>query len=452
MRLEYQILIAFALDLLLGDPRWLPHPVKLIGRFALALESPLRRAIPNARAAGVIAVLVVLGATGLATFAVIRIAAALHPFAGDAVSILLLYTTFAARDLAQHSHNVYRALRDGDLSEARRRVKMIVGRDTWRLDETGVTRATVESVAENMVDGVTAPIFFAVLGGPVGAMLYKAVSTLDSTFGYKNERYLNFGWASARLDDLANFIPARLTAPLVAVAAALLGLRPLNALRMWLRDGRKHESPNADLAEAAVAGALGVQLGGLNHYDGEPSEHPLMGDPLQPLERRHILKTNWLMLTTSALALAVFIGARAAVCSGGVKVAESAPCANGLNCTPAQVCNSTSGASSLCEPTVPLGNQAARDRFNRTLAQVCGLLPAAHTVSEPTVRARDEATPDRFNRTLAQVCDSTSAAACLLRPVVAPHEETARAWKLAPLKWRELPGSPLLNKADHRLR
>ena len=261
--------------------------------------------------------LVVLSATGFATFGLIRALAVLHPLAGNAVSICLLYTTFAARDLSNHSHQVHRALCDGSLTEARRRVGMIVGRDTWRLDEPGVVRAAVESIAENVVDGVTAPMFFAVLGGPVGAMLYKAVNTLDSTFGYKNECYVYFGWASARLDDIANYVPARLTAPLVAAAAALLGLRPLNALQMWLRDGRKHESPNAGLAEAAVAGALGVQLGGPNHYDGESSEHVHMGDALQPLERRHILKANWLMLTTSVLALAIFVGIRAAICAGG---------------------------------------------------------------------------------------------------------------------------------------
>ncbi|MCX6900426.1 MAG: adenosylcobinamide-phosphate synthase CbiB [Verrucomicrobia bacterium] len=323
MRLECQVIAAFALDLLLGDPRWLPHPVKLIGRFAAALEAPLRRSISNARVAGVIAVVIVLSVTGLIAFALVHCAAALHPIAGDVVSILLLYTTFATKDLAQHAHAVYRALADDGLPEARRRVAMIVGRDTANLDEREVVRATVESVAESLVDGVTAPLFFSVLGGPIGAMLYKAVNTLDSTFGYKDERYLQFGWASARLDDVANFLPARLTAPLVAVAAALLGHNALRSLRIWLRDGRKHASPNAGLSEAAVAGALGVQLGGLNYYGGEPSEHPRMGDPTRPLERRDIPRANALMLATATLALIVFNGARLAAlelprfCNGG---------------------------------------------------------------------------------------------------------------------------------------
>lgn len=310
MRLEYQIIAAFALDLLLGDPRWLPHPVKFIGRFAAALEAPLRRAVPNARAAGALAALLVLGAAGGATFALVSGAARLHPALGDLVSIVLLYTCFAGRDLARHAGRVHEALAAGDLPRARHAVSMLVGRDTESLDEPEVVRAAVESVAENMVDGVTAPLLFAAIAGPVGAMLYKAANTLDSTFGYKNERYLRFGWASARFDDWVNYLPARLTAPLAALAAAFLGLRPAGAWRTFRRDGRKHPSPNSGLAEAAVAGALGVQLGGVNSYFGVASERPRMGDPLRPLERAHILQTNRLMLATSALALALFAAIR----------------------------------------------------------------------------------------------------------------------------------------------
>ena len=303
MNLEYQLLIAFCLDLLLGDPRWLPHPVKLMGRFAMALEKPLRSGIANARAAGIAAVALVVGSAGFAAWAVTRGAAMAHPIAGDVVSILLLYTTFAARDLLRHSHEVYRALRSGDLSGARRAVAMLVGRDTDKLDEQGVSRAAVESVAENLVDGVTAPIFFAALGGPVAAMMYKAASTLDSTFGYKNERYMFFGWASARFDDVANFLPSRTTVPFIALAAAISGTRPLGALRICLRDGRKHPSPNSGLSEAAVAGALGVQLGGLNYYDGESVQGALLGDPVRPLKRNTILLANILVFVTAILFL-----------------------------------------------------------------------------------------------------------------------------------------------------
>ncbi len=307
MKLEYQVAIAFGVDLLLGDPRWLPHPVKLIGRFAAALEAPVRRLVPIPRLAGILVVVAVLGVTGGATWAAVRLALIVHPIIGDLVAIGLLYTCFAARDLIDHSNGVERALAECNLFEARRRVAMMVGRDTERLDEGETVRAAVESVAENLVDGVTAPLFFAVLAGPVGAMMYKAVNTLDSTFGYKNERWREFGWASARLDDLINWIPARLTAPLVPLAALLLCLKPFEAVRIVLRDHAKHPSPNSGFAEAAVAGALGVQLGGVNYYFGRASERPRLGDPVQPLARRHIGQANRLMLATSALALGVFI-------------------------------------------------------------------------------------------------------------------------------------------------
>jgi len=310
MRLEYQILAAMGLDLLLGDPRWFPHPVKLIGRFAERLELPLRRAIPQASSAGILAWLVVVGTTGCATFGLVWGAGRVHPVLGDVVRVLVLYTSLAARDLLRHSLAVYRALQAEDLPEARRRVSLIVGRDTDRLDEAGVTRAAVESVAESLVDGIAAPLFFGVLAGPVGAMVYKAINTLDSTFGYKSEQYLHFGWASARADDVANYLPARLTAPLVALAAIPLGGRPWDALRILFRDGRKHASPNAGLAEAVVAGALGVQLGGVNYYLGEPLEKPTIGDPLTPLNRSHIPKANALILMAYILAAALFLGVR----------------------------------------------------------------------------------------------------------------------------------------------
>jgi adenosylcobinamide-phosphate synthase len=311
MHLTFQILLAVALDLLLGDPRWLPHPVRGIGWLAQRLERPLRRLIPAEKAAGIVTVLLVVGSTGLTVWAAVRLAGLIHPLAGDVVSALAIYTAIAARDLARHSMAVFRALAAGDLALARQRVAHIVGRDTAHLDEAGVTRATVECVAESTVDGVTAPLFFAIVAGPVGAMAYRAVNTLDSTFGYKTERYLHFGWASARLDDLANYLPARLTAPLIGVAAALLGRRPLQAWRILRRDGRKHESPNAGLSEAAMAGALGVQLGGLNTYAGEPLEKPAIGDPAVPLAAGHIPAANALMFATLALFLALGLAIRA---------------------------------------------------------------------------------------------------------------------------------------------
>jgi adenosylcobinamide-phosphate synthase len=327
MRLEYQVLAAVAIDLAMGDPRWLPHPVRAIGWLATRLETVARwvlgrrlaggrarrvarRASPPAKLAGLVVALVVYAVAGLAAWGAIKAAALFDPAAADAVAILLIYAAIAPRDLARHSAAVYRALAGGNLVEARLRVARIVGRDTDGLDEAGVVRAAVESVAESTVDGVTAPLLFAVAAGPVGAIVYRAVNTLDSMFGHQDDRYRDFGWAAARIDDLANYLPARLTVVLVCLAAGLLRQRPLSALRTLVRDGRKHASPNSGLAEAAVAGALGVQLGGPISYDGQSLEKPVIGDPLVPLSRRHIRAANALMFATAALLLAVILPLR----------------------------------------------------------------------------------------------------------------------------------------------
>ena len=312
MRLEYQIIAAWGLDMALGDSRRLPHPVRLIGRFAGFLEAPLRSSISNPRVAGLAAALLVVFASTAAAWAGIRSAAFIHPWAGEALSIAILYWSLAARDLADHALDVHGALAHDDLPAARRLVSRIVGRDTASMDRGAVARAAVESVAENTVDGVVAPLFFAVLAGPVGAMFYKAVSTLDSTFGYRNERYLKFGWASARFDDLANYIPARLTAPFMMLAALPLG-GALRSFRICRRDGRLHASPNAGLAEAAMAGALGIQLGGPVSRGGRVEVMPLLGAPAALPEARHIRLACAVMLTTGLLAGAAFIAVRLGV-------------------------------------------------------------------------------------------------------------------------------------------
>jgi adenosylcobinamide-phosphate synthase len=305
--LPVQILLALLLDLLVGDPRWFPHPVRLIGRLALLLESFFRKLIANRYLAGVVTVIIVLLVIGLMTYIVIQGATLLHPLAGTAVSVFLLYTTLAVNDLTKHSRSVGKALLAGDLATARKRVSMLVSRDTGHLQEEGIARSCVESVVENMVDGVTAPLFFAALGGPVAAMLYKAVNTMDSTFGYKNERYKEFGWAAARLDDLVNFVPARLTALLVPIAAMLLRLQVKDAVRIFLRDRYKNTSPNSGQIEAAAAGALGIQLGGLNYYHGKACNYPTIGDGDQPVTANHIVMANRLLFVVSALAAVCFV-------------------------------------------------------------------------------------------------------------------------------------------------
>jgi adenosylcobinamide-phosphate synthase len=306
--LESQILLALLLDMLVGDPHWLPHPVRLIGRLALALEMPMRRLWRRPRLAGTVTVLLVLGATAGAAWGTLELAGRVHLLARDAAAILLLWTTFACRDLVRHSSAVLAALSAGDLELARERVSWIVGRDTGELDSDGVVRATVESVAENGVDGVTAPLLFAVVGGPVAALTYKAINTLDSTFGYKSERYLRFGWAAARLDDLANYLPARITAPLMALAAWPLGLSPRAAWRVMWRDHACHSSPNAGWPEAAMAGALSVRLGGRSTYQGVLNEKPWLGDPYGPMSPALIEAANrvlWLTLALVAGALLI---------------------------------------------------------------------------------------------------------------------------------------------------
>ncbi len=298
MSLELQIITAFLLDQLLGDPRRFPHPVKFIGSLALAAEECLRKIISSEKRAGIIAVLLVLSLTG-GSVSLILYWAAKFSWLYDVFAVYFLYTAFAARDLAEHSKKVYAALAHGDLSGARSQVAMIVGRDTASLDEEGVGRACIESVAENLVDGVTAPLFWAAVAGPVGALLYKAVNTMDSLFGYKNEKYIHFGWAAAKLDDLANWLPARITALSLIVAAFVIRLDAMRAYKIWRRDRRKHASPNSAQTEAAAAGALGIQLGGASFYFGILQEKPTIGDAGKKIEPADIALGNRLMLATS---------------------------------------------------------------------------------------------------------------------------------------------------------
>jgi adenosylcobinamide-phosphate synthase len=309
MSLPVQLIGALALDAVAGDPRWLPHPVKLIGKLSATLESLTRRLLPP-KVAGIVTAAFTVAMAGAVTWAGIAAFSFLHPFLGELASTLVLWTTIASRDLADHAREVDRALRAEDLPCARRSLAKMVSRDTEGLEESAIVRGTIESVSENTMDGVTAPIFYACLFGPVGAIAYKAINTLDSMFGYRNERYLRFGWASARLDDCAGYIPARLTAPLISIGAGLLGLNSVNSFRIWFRDGQRHPSPNSGLAEAAVAGALDIQLGGVNRYFGQLSNKPTIGEPNLPLTRDKIIQSIRLMAVTTGLAVLTGLGLR----------------------------------------------------------------------------------------------------------------------------------------------
>ncbi|WP_338053111.1 MULTISPECIES: adenosylcobinamide-phosphate synthase CbiB [Prosthecochloris] len=308
--LELQLLAAFILDLLLGDPRKLPHPVKSIGFLAVNTEALLRKYREiSLRVAGILAVVIVVGGTVVVTSGVLWLCFSVHPLFGVAASIVILYFSFAAEDLARHARAVLTALEQEGLQQAREKVGMMVGRDTVAMDKEDVVRATVESVAENTVDGVTAPLFYALLFGPVGAMTYKAINTLDSMFGYKNERYMDFGWASAKLDDIANYLPARLTVPVVGFAAWLMRLDGHAVFRSVVRTARQHASPNAGFSEAAFAGALGVRLGGPRSYGGIRQTLPYLGIVEDDCTIDTLRKTIRLMVLSAFLFLAsgVFI-------------------------------------------------------------------------------------------------------------------------------------------------
>ena len=310
IRLELQILAAMMLDLLLGDPRWLPHPVRAMGWLISRLERLARGVLGDRRIAGAALAAGVVGLSGLGSWAILQAANLAHPLAGDIVSIILIYTCLSARDMVRHSEIIRQKLDADDLPAARAATAMIVSRDTDALDEAGICRSTVESVAENLADGVIAPLLFAVVAGPIGAIVFKAVSTLDSMVGYKNERYIRLGWASAKLDDIANFIPARLTGPAVAIAAALTGGRAGRAMKICWRDHNLHASPNSAWSESAFAGALGIQLGGPTIYDGQVIEHPTLGDADEPIRPGHIRKANRLFIATALIVVAVLLAGR----------------------------------------------------------------------------------------------------------------------------------------------
>jgi len=318
------VLSAFIIDLAVGDPRALPHPVVGMGNVIRKLEPFLRRlsgsrllrltlhprdpASPEAhqktlRLAGILFPLLLVGGSFAATWALLYALSLVHPWLGYAAAAWFVSTTVAAKGLADAGLDIYRLLRAGDLPEVRRALSMIVGRDTDNLSEAEIARGAVETVAENIVDAIVSPLFYALIGGAPLAMAYRAANTLDSMVGYKNEKYASLGWASARFDDLANWIPARLSALAIAAAAGLLKLSPRRALFTVRRYARLHPSPNSGFPESAVAGALGIQLGGLNYYKGVASDRARMGEPLVPLEAEHIRLTARLMYLSSALFL-----------------------------------------------------------------------------------------------------------------------------------------------------
>ena len=311
------LVIGFCIDLLVGDPHGFPHPVVLIGKCISVLERGLRCICPKTpsgeRAAGAI----LWGAVVIVSTAVpallLWLSGLLSPWLRLALESVMCWQILAVKSLRDESMKVYDALESGDLAASRHAVSMIVGRDTDRLDDAAVTRAAVETVAENASDGVIAPLFYLMIGGAPLGMAYKAVNTLDSMVGYKNERYIDFGCASARLDDAVNWIPSRLSALLMIAVCPIVGLDARGAARIWRRDRRRHASPNAAQTESACAGALGLRLAGPAVYFGKLVEKPTIGDASREIEWGDIARATRLMLAASVCALVVFGAARAAV-------------------------------------------------------------------------------------------------------------------------------------------
>ena len=308
------MVLGLALDRRFGDPEGFPHPVRAMGRMIQGLESWLRRRFPQSqggeRAAGICLTAAMMLFWGAVPLALLLAAARVHPLLAAALESFFCYQLLAVRSLRTESMKVYRGLQAKDMEQARYAVSRIVGRDTRPLSEEGIIRAAVETVAENTSDGAAAPLFYMAIGGAPLAFVYKAVNTMDSMVGYKNDRYRYFGWCSARMDDLWNLIPARLSGVCMILAAGLLGMDGKGALRIFLRDRYQHKSPNSAQTEAACAGALGIRLAGDAWYFGKLVPKPWIGDSKRPAEAEDIPRACRLMEGTVALAAAFLLGLR----------------------------------------------------------------------------------------------------------------------------------------------
>ena len=300
----------YILDLLIGDPHWLYHPVRLIGNLISLLESILLKekdtSAKKYRKGMVLAILTPL-ITGIVTVSILVVGYHINMILGCVIETIMCYQILAVKSLKVESMKVYYALDKEGLQQARNAVAMIVGRDTKQLDEHGVVRAAVETVAENTSDGVIAPLFYMMLFGAVGGFVYKAVNTMDSMIGYKNDKYLYFGRCAAKLDDVANYIPARLSGWLMVAASAFVKMDVKNAAKIYRRDRRNHASPNSAQTEAAMAGALEIQLAGNAYYFGKLYEKPTIGDGIRSVEVEDIRRSNRLLYATAILGAVIFL-------------------------------------------------------------------------------------------------------------------------------------------------
>ena len=310
------IIIGFVIDSFIGDPYNLPHPIRLIGRLISKLEIFIRRRFRNLYAGGVFLALTVIFISAVVPFFILYFYYRLNIVFGILIEGIFCYYLIAPKCLRNESMKVYSAIKIKDTEKARKAVSMIVGRDTQCLDESGIIKAAVETVAENTSDGVTAPIMYMSLGGAVFGFIYKAVNTMDSMIGYKNDKYINLGRFAAKLDDAFNFIPSRLTAAVMILSAYILGMNGKNAFRIWKRDRRKHASPNSAQTEAVCAGALEIRLAGDAYYFGKLHKKEYIGDDIRPIENEDIRRANKLMYCTSIIVLIVSVSIRGIIFGG----------------------------------------------------------------------------------------------------------------------------------------
>lgn len=310
------IIIGFVIDSFIGDPYNLPHPIRLIGRLISKLEKFIRRRFRNLHAGGVFLALTVIFISAVVPFFILYFYYRLNIIFGILIEGIFCYYLIAPKCLRNESMKVYSAIKIKDTEKARKAVSMIVGRDTQCLDESGIIKAAVETVAENTSDGVTAPIMYMSLGGAVFGFIYKSVNTMDSMIGYKNDKYINLGRFAAKLDDAFNFIPSRLTAAVMILSAYILGMNGKNAFRIWKRDRRKHASPNSAQTEAVCAGALEIRLAGDAYYFGKLHKKEYIGDDIRPIENEDIRRANRLMYCTSIIVLIVSVSIRGVIFGG----------------------------------------------------------------------------------------------------------------------------------------
>lgn len=302
------IYIGYIMDLIIGDPYSFPHPVRYIGKLIKYTENRIRKVAKSdkgLKCGGFVLWFITVGVTYLVTYSILKLSSFIS-FGYLIMNSLLIYTTLATKCLKDEAVKIYKVLKTGDVEKSRIQLSYIVGRDTQHLDEGEIIRATVETVAENTVDGIIAPMFYAFIGGAPLAMAYKAINTLDSTVGYKNEKYKDLGFASAKIDDIANYIPARISVLLMMIGSFVLGYDYKNSSKIAIRDRKNHKSPNCAYPEGAVAGALGVQLGGTNVYFGEVVYKPTIGDKIREIQIEDIVKTNKIMYATSMSSIIIF--------------------------------------------------------------------------------------------------------------------------------------------------